>query len=543
LQVGDASEGRLTLSDSMPEELAEGAMLAAKGHEEELASLSALPEPSMSFAELQQRKSYRDREVCELPMAFPEIDGENGTYVQMREVGERKRVMMAMLSVLWLRGNAYDAFVSGQSVTMPQNLWRKWQKFVRWADLTRETCHALLVFLAIRGLGKIANNAKFNREGQELNGEENAVLYIMDEMPEAVPSAQQLDADSIELLLETFKVYSRFNLAQMLQGENAPGQIFALKTSVAGASDGTKLLKFYLFALVGVMCGIRGVESFADDSDEILSGSLFMDGTNAQNMLLCINCLQHLEKAEPQSIYWSYIRERALALKLPMLTPEDLAFARIVCLTRTTEEHMLRDVTRAWNHLAPEDKPVLIDHLLADGIDEPAIIFEYLPNLLANCRRNTILGLHSGLCLLVNFVRMCHARLSTELAARKMAMVNLSDVAIFADKVRNAHAFEVVSWHSRLERAQGEMGHFTVTVSSKHWHSVTTEHWEDDIIQEIHRTLQRVERKTVRLLEEKAVGQRRTTQRNDLIAHQELVRERSQTGQQYPAPPQTISAI
>lgn len=126
---------------------------------------------------------------------------------------------------------------------MTREQWVQWQHFVAWADLDRDEVHALLVFLAIRGLGKVRTFAKaLPKDSQSA---ERVVLYLMDRVPSFVPSVEGLSPKMRALVARALETHSRFNLAQMLQGENTPSQVYLLQRFIM--DEGGALLKFYLF--------------------------------------------------------------------------------------------------------------------------------------------------------------------------------------------------------------------------------------------------------------------------------------------------------
>jgi len=355
-----------------------------------------------------------------------------------------------------------------------------------------------MVFLAIRALGKVAEFAKLLPRCDR--SPENVVLHLIHDMRESVPSVSSLSQTMFDLVVLLVKTHSHFKFAQMLQGENTPSHIMALKSWLASLEESgidelsqNNVLKSYLLALVAVMCGL--------DGSTTLDGSLFMNQHNGENVLLCITCLQQLEHAEPRAIYWNFIVARAQKLDMPTKEPQDLAVARLLCLTRTSDREGADYVMRSWLRLLPEDRIILTDHFLVDGIQEAAIVFEYLPDFFANCKVNPVVGLHRALVLLVDLVNMLRGQVRSELAEGVTCTANLSDVANFASKVHNPHVFDAVAWHIILQEISSlsntKEEHFVqVMVKNTHWSRVGLTQWTDKDGKEITHLLRRVAKKT-----------------------------------------------
>merc|ERR1712232_1033598 len=121
----------------------------------------------------------------------------------------------------------------------------------------------------------------------------------------------------------------------MLQAENTPAQLISLQDVIH--VRGVSHLKFYLFGLVCMMCGLSGG----------IRGSIFMNAENSKKVMAAIQCLRKLNAAPPLAIYWGYVIARARELGMPTSTPEDLAIVRLACLTRATRRDCA-ELLKAW---------------------------------------------------------------------------------------------------------------------------------------------------------------------------------------------------
>lgn len=389
--------------------------------------------------------------------------------------------MTSTMGVLWLLRNDYNAFTSLQSQdrVMSTEQWLQWQDFVRWVGLSDNMVHAMCVFLAIRGLGKAQILGK--KLPAEQRSPENIVMHLLRSESGAVPSASVLNFEMQQLVFSALRVHSKFNMAQMLQGENLPCQVSELKECVR--TEGVSTLKFYLLALVGIMCGIRGTES--------MESVLFMDEENGRNVLLGIQCLKHLEGALPAAIYWHYICARAERLGLPTSDPEQLAMARLACLVRTSPatKDALIDV---WGRLTQRERSLITAHFLADGIEDSAFLFAFLPQFFANSRVSAAVGLSRALVVLIELIE--HLKVSCVARAdHATTTVNLLDLANFVRDVRSSALFEAVVRHVKVVAGHDQT--VIVTLDTDLLQCAGQTEWHDDPKHEVLSMLRKLERR------------------------------------------------
>eukprot|EP00404_Azadinium_spinosum_P040764 CAMPEP_0180694760 /NCGR_PEP_ID=MMETSP1038_2-20121128/2088_1 /TAXON_ID=632150 /ORGANISM="Azadinium spinosum, Strain 3D9" /LENGTH=489 /DNA_ID=CAMNT_0022726135 /DNA_START=184 /DNA_END=1649 /DNA_ORIENTATION=- len=455
---------------------------ARAGLDDTLESPVTHPELVEEFMQKFVAGKFEDWEVIErLPKTFGELDTSYGLYVKMSHEDERKRSMSAMMSIYWLLNNRYESFVECQKegVRMTPQTWDRWQRFVKWVDLSDEMVHAMMVFLAIRGLGKVKSFAK--ALPRDKRSPEHVMLHLVDEVPGFVPSVRHLSESMHELIIETLNTHSHFNLAQLLQGENTPSHIKVLKEFVS-SEGGERLLKFYLLGLVGVMCAIRGTET--------LNGSLFLDEKQGSNVFLGVQCLRKLSKAQPQAIYWGFISTRADLLGLSTRTPDDLAIARLACLIRATPgDKQLMD--NAWSSLTHGERMTLTGHFLADGIKETAFVFNFLPLYFAHSKANPAVGLQRALAVLVDYLELLRSDGYAEQIGSTAIVVDLQDLSTFVKEVKSPRIFLAVAENSKFICVAKEV---QVLVSTKHWQRVNQTTWVDDPASEMSTVIKKMER-------------------------------------------------
>jgi len=481
--------GKRTVNDYMPLEQAQTAVEAvqnAKASLDMTLESPATPKETLDrFLEDWHSGSLSDDEIRrQLPQVFGELNSEAGLYVKMKYEDEGKRSMSAILSAYWLLKNRYSSFTELQkpAARMSPQLWAQWQDFLKWVNMSDDMVHALMVFLAIRGLGKVKSFAK--ALPRDKRSPEIVVLQLMSDVPNFVPSVKHLSEPMYELIVDTLDMHSRFNLAQMLQGENTPAQVKTLQEFIRKEQEkGETLLKFYICGLICVMCALRGSET--------LHGSLFMDEKQGTNLLLGVKCLQRLNEARPHAVYWGFIASRAGSLGLPVDKTESLAVARLACLIRAapTDKGMLQ---RAWSSLAQIERSVLSDHFLSDGVHETAFLFTFLPLYFANAKGNRSIGLYRALVVLVDLLELLHTDGYAEQMLKSTITVDLQDVASFTKEVKSPRIFLAVVGNSKLVCVGQEV---QVLVTTKHWQRVNQTTWMDDPSHEMNSLLKKMERK------------------------------------------------
>lgn len=392
-----------------------------------------------------------------------------------------------MASAIWLLRGDYASFVDGQQKAeiMSRDQWVEWQSFVEWTGMNKDLdmVHALLVFLALRGLGKQEMIAR--RLPRKHCAPELVVLHLLETKTTA--SAKLLSDESLVLVTGVLRLQAKFNLAQMLQGENTPHHIEEL-SQMTSVFHGDKLLKFYLFAIVGFMSGILGNLS--------MNSSLFMSEENGGNVLLGIQCLQHLHEASPVAIYWNYICARARRLQLAIESPEQLAIARLACLVRVSLEDR-ETMHQSWNRLTMRERTILTDHFLSDGIRDGAFMFAFLPQFFANCCGNPCIGLSRSLVVLIELICLLRSDgLGETDGIINTIIVNLSDLANFTREVQCAPVFEAVIRHVNFTVSHTETVSVAVTVSVEHWQCANQTSWRDEPHNEVASMLRKLDRKT-----------------------------------------------
>lgn len=378
--------------------------------------------------------------------AIPELDKRYGPYILFDQEAERGRAESSCISLLALLGKHFEPLAALDIFTSPQParqklLQRQWQELleiVEWISPTQEQVHGVLVLLAIRGIVKA--KAVTRQIPKPHRRPERAITFLMECCQQAVPSATHLSDKAMEVIKSALEVHETFNLAQMLQGENVPGSVVKLKELIRDA-EGEEALRNYMLFLLGFMSGVSGGE-----------GSRFMNAKNAEGFIAGVRMLQQLTSSTPRGIYWGLLVARADALEIPRETAEDFALVRLACLARVQDPKSYVHLRSAWDGLGIRERDLLMDHFLADGMDQRAYVLEFLPACVQNAQQNKVIGLSLLLEVLVDIICNLHPAVASSPAGEdaKIVPCNLSDLAEFVQVVKNRFIFRTCISRARL---------------------------------------------------------------------------------------------
>lgn len=324
---------------------------------------------------------------------------------------------------------------------------------------------------------------------------------MMKRFQNMLPSVRRLSKSQHEnineMVIRMLTLHVHFNLMQFIQGENVPFNVDALQRivldvtngelttqgtersnrtvattgtekkttaeiapegdqAVEGVSaeenvvyniDGEELLQLYLLSLLGTMSGLSGGGGGAH-----MYGSEFVDERNGRPIALCLEALTHLSVAEPQAIYWSYIKSRATLLDLSFDGIVDIAFARLACIARVTRAKDTRPLWNAFDSLSIGDKDTLVEALVSDGLNECAIVYTFLPACLEHAQRNRVVGWHNMLVLLAELMDRVAWLLGSGIQGNTAVEVDLSDLAAFTTAVKSTSVFRTCSERCKFRR-------------------------------------------------------------------------------------------
>jgi len=412
------------------------------------------PSQPMGLARLIRSGWLEDLEESTLPhqlrSCLPELHPVHGSHIIFEQPQERDRSESSCISILALLADRYEIFTRPQDANyrLRRQQWEELQDIVSWARPSSDDIHAVLVLMAIRPLGKskFVSSQVPNHERRP----ESAVLYLVENCQNVVPSVKDLPQQGLESLRATLRLHAVFNFAQMLQGENVPANVAQLQEQVR--REGEQALRFYIIFLLGFMSGLGAGH-----------GSRFLNAKRAENVIAAVRMLQHLLKATPRGIYWGYLIARAQALQAPFQTPEDLVLIRLACLMRIEDDSAYEQLKTSWSYLGPDEQLTLTNHFLAGGIEDLVCIFEFLPDCVANAVANPAVTLSCLLECLVDLLHVLQPNIDMmpDLKDAKVVLVDLSDMSEFIACVQNRFVFETCVSRCKIRfagrRAQLEM--------------------------------------------------------------------------------------
>eukprot|EP00439_Symbiodinium_sp_Y106_P038439 s1443_g4.t1 len=396
--------------------------------------------------------------VNELRDAFVELDPDDGLHARFSDSKEQDRAESAILSLIALvRGN-YEAYTSPQKPAARLTLgqWQQLQSVMAWAAPDREKLLAAILLLAVRGIGKCRSVT--HQLPPQHHRPDQAVLFILDHFPDAVPSVYSVSSDVRHLLDDTLELQQNFIFAQMLQGENVPANLVQLKDFINQRS-GEETLKFYVIFLLGFLSGLAGGQ-----------GSRFMTHNNAKTTILGLSILKQVLLKDPTAIYWTYINNRGVELGRNAKSTEDLAVLRLACLCRAQTEKDLSELQSSWDQLSKTDRKEMIKHFLADGIVFRAVVLEFLPLCLERAKKNAFVTVPTLLEVLVELLRAVRATVS---GAGQIVSVDLADFAAFILMVQNGFVFQTCLSRSKLQIKEGRC---TLEMTQENWRRVSEPH-------------------------------------------------------------------
>mmetsp|Transcript_57274 Transcript_57274/g.133948 ORF Transcript_57274/g.133948 Transcript_57274/m.133948 type:complete len:1188 (+) Transcript_57274:58-3621(+) len=382
--------------------------------------------------------------------AMPELNAQLGPHVIFEQEAERDRAESSCYSILALLAGRYDTFTGPQApnAKLQQHQWHGLQAIIDWITPTVDQVHGVLVLLAIRALGK--SKMVLRQVPPHARRPERALLHLINSEQHLVPSVRFLSASALKFVQNALFVHEQFNLAQMLQGENVPGSVLTLQNLIKEL--GEEAFHFYILFLIGFMSGLAAGR-----------GSRFLNSKNAEGVITGIRMLQQLLKGTPKGIYWGFLSARAQSLSLPKETAEDLVLVRIACLARITDQKGYVGLRASWDSLGHRERNTLTDHFLADGIEDRAYVFEFLPACVERAQKNPIIGLSMMLEVLVDLLSnlgLAMANLAID-PTQKIVYVDLSDMGEFVAVVQNRFVFQTcmarAKFHVVEDRVRVEM--------------------------------------------------------------------------------------
>jgi len=145
----------------------------------------------------------------------------------------------------------------------------------------------------------------------------------------------------------------------------------------------------------------------------------------------------------------------------------------------------------AWGALSRVDKAMLQEHFLADGINDSAFLFVFLPLYLSNAKNNSHVGLKCAFEVLINLLEVLRSE-GIGGQESNTTTVDLSDIAAFTKEVKSPRIFTVVAQQLKINANENDVQLLVVT---RHWQLVNLTTWDGDQV-EVAQMLRTMDRKT-----------------------------------------------
>eukprot|EP00438_Fugacium_kawagutii_P020269 Skav228747 [mRNA] locus=scaffold4149:43879:47115:- [translate_table: standard] len=369
---------------------------------------------------------------------------EDGIYDQFGEVAEALIAIRAVHCAIWILADDHAQLTSEQRADrrLTYSTWSNLRgllevKMVTWAETL-----AVIVLLTIRGLPK-CKQFQMLCPPIERHSRERMLEYAVSSLGAYLPSVAALEFDSLNILGALAGMLCQFNFTQFLQGENNPYCVQLLQEALR--SEGEKVFRLFLLSEVCVLCSQQAGDS--------LDGSVSLDERNACVVINALQCLQNIQDYEPAVVYWQYILRRGRSLMYMIDTPMEYIVARLLCLTRTLDQTGLELIEDCWAQLSVIDQSVLHEIFLADGFNQNAFVFMYLPVLLIKAMRNPNLGLSKGLQFLVEIYQklMAHRCFNQN---GPTVCVDLGSVALIMEEADDLRTLSKCLDHAQIIKAR-----------------------------------------------------------------------------------------
>lgn len=430
--------------------------------------------------------------VMQVEKHIPELDPVDGVYVNLEEEEERSRAVASIVSVLEILSDRHLDFIRPQSEAsrMTSMAWSTLRGLLVFEPLELRVVHALVLLLAIRGLGKAKKFLQLCPV-QSRCTPESAITYAIDFMQERLPSMKYLGPQMQPLLRTVLQIQECFNFAQWLQAENTPWSILVFSNLVKSAENSLSL-RFYLMYVVGIQAGILG--HLSD------SGSAFLTEHNSWNVIYGIQTLGKLHHLDPESLYWEFILLRVQHAGLRPVTDAQFAFSRLICLSRAWTQEDVARLQGAWEGLAPEDQQTLTKHMLADGIKNQALMFIFLPLFIVHATENPAVGLHLALTVLAELIIKLLAAGYVSDNSSMTVRVDLRDLANFTKEVKLKSNFALCLMHAKFRSRDTD--EVRILMTAKNWQRMNdTMPGHSDVLPELARDVKQLLRKQTLLHE------------------------------------------
>lgn len=295
--------------------------------------------------------------------------GKNQTpsmYLFGREIVELNRTAVGFLSLKWLLSNDYTAFTANQpdSNRLTQSMFQEFRSDVKKVLKTDEDVEAMIFAIVVNDLGKIK---RFDERVQKLSGEntvdhDRVVAVALEQAPELVPSFSRLSPRHQALVKEGLNLGGGLNIGQLVQGENLPISLQAMK-NFTGKPDAFDL-KF-----LELMFDVAGISGHITSHGTRLNAAMYRSYRLARSVLSEVVKGEDLETA--YNVVLTAKADQVFSItgvRLVASNPRERTILRLLCpfadLTSAQVHHMLK----TFSELPKNVQAILVDQMNKSGI-------------------------------------------------------------------------------------------------------------------------------------------------------------------------------
>ena len=302
---------------------------------------------------------------------------------------EPNRTLLSFLALKWLVAKDYEKFAQFQ----PGPIKLKETSFAQLHELAMETLkdssnlRALIVAIAVGDVGKDDELVRQVKEagGKIENKNHDEIVYQAAEY-DLLPALRLLGPQNSELrkdVVAGLEVGSQVNIPQLAQGENVPGSLKTLASTMRGKS------RAFNIKFLEILLDVAGAGGQSDArAPTRMIEPVYQSFMTARKALIGIVD----DGSSPRQAYDSVLIQRANDLakagfrQLSVEKDEDRALMRLFAMTRTATKDQADLVSESLDSLPQKTRSALIAGLNVDGCDDgDAILPYYTPAIFAEC--------------------------------------------------------------------------------------------------------------------------------------------------------------
>lgn len=310
---------------------------------------------------------------------------------------EVNRTLVSMLALRWVLADDYSSFIAGQAgSSRQQKLTRESFRHLRQYFSQRlpdnDSIYALLVATVIDDIGKdprladiLAKKRNNGSAASDYHHANHSELVLESAKAGIIPALENLSSPTNRAaILQSLEIGGKLNVAQLVQGEDAPASLAILRTIAYGPG-------FHMRAMVTIL-DVAGAGAHRD-----ARGCIVMTESVYQAYMSTIEIMEGFINGSIPSereCYDRVLRARGETLHkkgfdhLSTESDEERALLRLLCMGRVDTKELADCFRSAFMDIPPISRKDLVQGMSVDGLgDGVAIVPYYAPGLLAEVMR------------------------------------------------------------------------------------------------------------------------------------------------------------